>query len=262
MYTDTNWPRGARFADVKRRVFLGAVGSVGSLGALTYATRPPATTLEVRFWLTDAAAAYGVEDRLEPYLEAALGLDLWTLDLSYGGVVATSTESGADVTRRGEWPRAVAAGAVRRQGVDPAADVNLLITDGQMRRAPTGYGVPHVASVGGARYLGELERTDDVPEVVPYERPYWSLQVLVHEVGHALGLEHAHGRAYRSDGAVVVTPMLSSYAWDPEYDVDARRNSCESLSLPLEDPDDVDLQLTFSSCARDELEAYAGGYTP
>ncbi|MFC6718304.1 peptidase M10A and M12B matrixin and adamalysin [Natrialbaceae archaeon GCM10025810] len=247
---------------MKRRVFLGAVGSLGSLSALGYATRPSVERLEVRYWLTETAARYDVAGRVDPYLEAAFDLEGRGVDVSYGGEVSTSTEDGAAVTRGGEWPRRVTAGAVRDDGIDPVSDANLLITDGQTDRTPTGYGIPHVASVGGASRLAELEPVPSPPEVVPYSPASWAVQVAIHEVGHSLGLTHDHGHAVRSGDAVVTTPMLSSYAWDPEFEIDGGRTSCGSSPVPMAKPETIELQLTFSSCAKRELEAYDGGFTP
>ncbi|TYL36709.1 hypothetical protein CV102_20745 [Natronococcus pandeyae] len=256
---------------VRRRLFLGGLVStlsIGSLGTLGYATRSPAETLEVRVWLSEEAARYdGVDDRLLEYLDALLGYEYWQLELSYGGVVSASTEDGARVTINGEWPRILAAGALGTRDLDPAADVNLLVTDGQMTTAPTGFALPHVASVGGARYLATLPPFDDletvlddgsIHRVVENERPTRTIQILLHELGHALGLEHDHGVAFRNGDAVVATPMLSSYAWDPSYDGD--RSRCGTV-YPSTDDRERTLSLIFSGCAQRELEEYNGGFS-
>ncbi|MGQ3414311.1 peptidase M10A and M12B matrixin and adamalysin [Natrinema sp. LN54] len=247
---------------MKRRVFLGTVGSMASLGTLAYATRGPDETLAVRIWFSERAATYdGIADRILEYLGEAFALEHWTLDVSIGGSVSVSTEDAARLTIRGEWPRAVAAGTLGRRDLEPVSDVNLLVTDGEMERAPTGYGIPHIASVGGARHIAALESfdelvDDDARSIVPYATPTRSIQVLVHEIGHALGLEHEHGVAFRRDGAVIATPMLSSYAWDPSYDTD--RPHC-GTAIPSTDDRKRKLSLAFSSCARRELAAYEGG---
>lgn len=247
---------------VNRRVFLGAVGSMASLGTLAYTTRSPTETLSVRIWLSERAATYaGVGDRIREYLREMLALEHWTLECSLGGTVSVSTEDAASLTTSGEWPMAVAAGRLGRRDIEPVSDVNLLVTDGGMEEAPTGYGIPHIASVGGARHIASLEPfdelvTDETRAIVPNTDPTRTIQVLVHEVGHALGLDHDHGVAFLYDGAVVATPMLSAYAWDPEYDADGSR--CGTVSP---DPGDRErkLSLVFSSCARRELATYGGG---
>lgn len=250
---------------MKRRAFLGTVGSLTSVGTLAYTTREPVDALEVGVWFSPAAARYdGVGARIRDYLEAILGLEYWTLELSIGGTVDVSTEDGAAVTTGGEWPLALADGAIGRRDVSPAADVNLLVTDGQMQRGPTGYGLPHVASVGGARHIAALEPFEALlaaPEadadrwIVPNEAPTRSMQILVHEIGHALGLGHEHGVSFRDGDAIVATPMLSSYAWNGEYD--AERSACGR-----DHPDPADrarkLSLAFSACARRELAEYGG----
>ena len=260
MFTRRNWRVGTRFALVKRRAFLGTVGSTASLGTLAYATRGTSDTLEVRVWLSERAASYdGVAERIREYLDETLSLEYWTLEASIGGTVSVSTEDAARLTSRGEWPTAVASGALGGRDLEPASDVNLLVTDGGMRRAPTGYGIPHVASVGGARYIADLGSFDDVlldeaRSIVPNTMPARTMQVLLHEIGHTLGLGHEHGVAFLYDGAIVATPMLSSYAWDPEYDHTSRCGS----AIPETTDQKRTLSLAFSSCARRRLAAYDG----
>lgn len=249
---------------MNRRALLGAIGSAASVGTLAYATRGSTTTetLAVRIWFSEQAATYdGVADRIFEYLERMLALDFWTLDLSVGGTVSVSTEDAARVTTRGEWPMAVATGQLGQRELEPVSDVNLLVTDGGMEQAPTGYGIPHIASVGGAQHIAALEPFDelvgdDSRAIVPNTDPARTMQVLVHEIGHALGLEHRHGVAFIHDGAVVATPMLSAYAWDPTYD--AAESRC-GTALPEAGDRERNLSLALSSCARRELTTYDGG---
>ncbi|WP_408957925.1 peptidase M10A and M12B matrixin and adamalysin [Natrinema sp. 74] len=247
---------------MKRRVFLGTLGSAASIGTIAYASRDPADTLAVRVWLSEQAASYdGVGDRILEYLEAMLSLEHWSLEASIGGTVAVSTEDAARVTRGGEWPMAVASGALGRRDIEPVSDVNLLVTDDGMERAPTGYGLPHIASVGGARHIAALESFDDLitdrdRSLAPNTTPARTVQVLVHEVGHALGLTHEHGVAFLYDGDIVATPMLSAYAWDPTYD--AARSQC-GTAIPSASDRTRMLSLAFSSCVRRELATYDGG---
>ncbi|ELY67104.1 hypothetical protein C489_11590 [Natrinema versiforme JCM 10478] len=243
-------------------MFLGTVGSAASLTTLAYATRDPSETLAVRIWFSERAAGYdGVGDRVHEYLGATLALEHWKLEVSLGGSVSVSTEDAARLTARGEWPTAVAAGALDRRDLEPVADANLLVTDGGMERAPTGYGIPHIASVGGARHIAALEpfdelAGDDARSIVPYATPTRSIQVLVHEIGHALGLEHDHGVAFRDGEAVIPTPMLGSYVWDPAYETD--RPHC-GAAIPNTENRTRKLSLAFSSCARRDLATYEGG---
>lgn len=246
-------------AAVNRRTVLGAIGSLSSIGVLGYATRDPVDAIEVRFWLSDDAARYDVDpDRIREYLELALDLEFWTADVSYGGVVTVDIEHGYDVTTRGEWPSKLLSGAAGRGSVRPVSDANLLVTDGQMETAPTGAGLRHIATVGGARYLADLDPIDDQPDVVRYTDPNRTIQVVIHEVGHALGLTHAHGATYRTGNATVATPMLSTYAWDPTYD---GTTSCGQRQVA--DPGTKRrLSYAFSACARERLRRYSGGVTP
>lgn len=244
---------------MKRRTLLGSVGSIASLGTIGYTSRDAVDSIDVRFWLSDRAAAYdGVAERVTEYLSFAFDLEFWDVDVSYGGVVDVETENGYDVTSNGEWPAKLLGGYARRE-VEPVGDVNLLVTDGQMHTTPTGIGYPHVASVGGARHIASLPPIDPDSAVVPYSTPHRVMQVVVHEAGHALGLDHDHGVAYNRDGATVATPMLSAYAWSPDYDGD--RSSCGVAYADVHQANRK-LSYSFSGCARRTLREYSGGYTP
>ncbi|APW99249.1 peptidase M10A and M12B matrixin and adamalysin [Halobiforma lacisalsi AJ5] len=268
---------------MNRRTFLGAVGSAASIGAFAYTRHDRSTvdTLAVRVWRSERAAGYdGVRERIREYLERFLDLPYWSLELSFGGTVAVAHEDGARVTTRGEWPLTLAGGLVGASDLEPVADVNLLVTDGGMVDAPTGYGLPHVASVGGARHLAALEPIDELPAtasnaedaedveavdtsvdhpIVPLTTSTRTMQVLLHEVGHALGLDHDHGVVFRSGGTVVATPMLSTYAFSSSYDGD--RSAC-GAPYPATTGRDRAITLSFSGCARRRLETYAGGVRP
>ncbi|WP_049923665.1 peptidase M10A and M12B matrixin and adamalysin [Halopiger djelfimassiliensis] len=245
---------------MRRRVFLGSIGSAVSLGTLAYATRT-VDELEVRVWFSERANQYETaRTRVREYLGECLDLEFWSLDLSIEGSVPVSTEDGARVTSRGEWPAIVASGAIGAGDLEPAADVNLLVTDGQMQRAPTGYGVPHVASVGGAGHIESLEPVDELVSrsatdrpIVPLTSATRSMQVLLHEVGHALGLRHDHGVAFRTGDAVVATPMVSTYAFSTA--VGPERSRCGTAAV---DPARLERKLSFdfSACARRELATY------
>ncbi|WP_342744098.1 zinc metalloprotease [Natronolimnobius baerhuensis] len=249
---------------MNRRAFLGAIGSVASLGTLAYATRDPIETLEIGVWFSEQAATYdGLKRRIREYVIRCFDFEFWTVDLSFGGPVAVGTEDGARVTSRGEWPLQVGSGAISLGDIDPARHVNLLVTDGQMRVAPTGYGMPRIASVGGARHIAVLESFDDVLETGPETAFPWTvpvttrvrtMQVLLHEIGHALGLDHEHGAVVREDGIGIATPMLSTYAFGSDYA--GEQSHCGSV-YPVPESSQRALSLSFSACSRRALAARA-----
>ncbi|WP_276252943.1 peptidase M10A and M12B matrixin and adamalysin [Halomontanus rarus] len=250
---------------MKRRQFLAGLCGSCSVGGLWYVQRPPKRTIEVRFWLSARAAGYeSIEPRIVSYLEAAFDPVYDTVDVSAGGVVPAQSEHGYDVMRTGEWPARVAAELTDRDGNGPV-DVNLLVTDGSMSQAPSGAGIPHLASVGGARYIGETPPRDAVDDVVPYTTPARVMQVLIHEVGHALGLAHEHGTIRNVEEATVVSPMISTYAWasDPRSrrQFDADHSACGAL-YPVDRDGRRKLSYAFSSCATAKLREYRGGLRP
>lgn len=243
---------------MNRRIFLGTVGSIASLGTLAFSSRESPDRLAVRFWLSERAGEYeGVPARIEAYLRHVLSIGLWDVAVEYGGTVSVSTEDGAAVTRDGEWPRLLGTSLLGRGPLDVATDVNLLVTDGQMQAAPTGYGMAHIASVGGAKALASIDPVDPDRSIYAYTTPNRVIQVLIHEVGHALGLSHDHGLAYERDGATVVTPMISTYAFNADYPVTASRCG-QSFPSPTAS-EERRFQLTYSKCARDRLASYRGG---
>lgn len=245
---------------VKRRAFLGSAGIVGSVALVGQLSREPVEAIDVRFWRTEGVAASPVTAvRIAEYVDHALDLPFWSVDVSDGGVVSTHIEDGARVTSRGEWPAHLVVGSVRSEGVRPAGDVNVLVTDGELGNGPSGYGLPNVASIGGGSALADLPPIDAQPDAAPLTRPNFVAQVLVHEVGHALGLEHGHGDAVREGDHLIASPMLSAYAWDDEYTHD-----CGACGSCLPDPSGLDrrLSFTYSDCARRRLREYRGGLIP
>jgi len=251
---------------VKRRSVLAAIGSLGSLGALHYTTRPRPDTLEVRFWLSEHAAQYDIVETIQAYLEWALDYDFWSVDVSYGGHQVLEREQGAWPVRSGRWPLRVGAGGVGADTVETARDVNLLVTAGEMNQAPTGYAMPHIASVGGAQYLEALGPPVE-QSIRPYTRSNFSMQVLLHEVGHTLGLQHDHGTIFKQGPTTVATPMVSAYAWDDEFQ--ATHSRCGDAYVPRDQREETRegrparaISLEFSSCSRDRLSSYRGGVRP
>jgi hypothetical protein len=238
---------------VNRRGFLvlGA-GTVGGVGLVHTGERALDGRFDVRVWFSEAADAYEtVRPRVVGYLRRALdGLRAET-SVSVGGTVDVSTEDGYRVTASGEWPSKLATGAVT-----PADDVNLLVTDGSMATAPTGIGVPHVASVGGARHVARMPPVSETTEVLARTNRALVTQIVIHECGHALGLRHEDGDVVDRGDHVVVTPMVSGYAWADEA-VRGRRfdrgvNACGTAYHDVSGKD-VHLDTTFSPCARGRL---------
>ena len=245
---------------MKRRRLLAGLGGC-SIPVLLYANRPPRQAIEVRYWLSTHAAAYDVYERIEEYLEAALDPVYDEVDLSFGGAVPVENEHGHGVTMSGEWPRLLLAGYGGAGDVEPAADVNLLVTDGPMRAAPTGVAISNIASVGGGRYLERIPPRDDV-DVEPYETSLRVMQVVIHEVGHVLGLKHEHGSITEVEDGTVASPMVSSYAWMSETPhFDDRRSACGER-YPRERDGARYLSFDFSDCAQTVLRKYRGRLRP
>lgn len=185
---------------------LGTVLAVRTAGR---AAREPA----VKLWQTRAAAARpGAIERAAEYVEHALSvagrppaLDIVEEPLSF--------ETDHRTIERRDWPLRVIAGSAGLNTIDPVPDVNLLLTDGDVGGPSAGYAYRHIATVPGARYLGELHAEAETPAIVEYSVPAAVGQLVLHEVGHALGLDHGHGAVQTTDGTVTASPMVSGYAW-------------------------------------------------
>lgn len=243
-----------------RREFLLSAGALGALG-LARARRPPERTLDVRVWLTERAATHDdLWPRVRGYLSRALDAVHDSAAVEFGGRVAVDSEHGYRVVASGEWPGRVAAGTVGLGDVAAVDDVNLLVTDGDLSETPSAAGGLNFAAVGGARHVARMPPVEDCPAVVDVDRPAVATQVLLHDVGHALGLAHADGRVGDGDRPVV-TPMVSAYAWadaeirDRHFDVE--RSSCGAPVRAVA-ADRARLSLYYSPCAARKIASYRG----
>ncbi|RZV10849.1 hypothetical protein BDK88_2048 [Natrinema hispanicum] len=224
-----------KLALVNRRAFLGTVGSTVSLGTLAYTTRGASDTLEIRVWLSEQATTYdGVAERIREYLTATLSLEYWTLAVSTGGTVSVSSEDAARLTSRGEWPMAVATGALGGRELEPGLRTSTCWSrTGAWKRHPpaTAFHTSHRSVERDISLPSSRSKrlVDDGPRSIsPNTMPAHTMHVLLHEIGHALGLGHKHGTAF-VDGDTVVS------------DADAQQlcvGSCvRSRSLTLWDDD-------------------------
>jgi|GEM_PF-479674 len=200
---------------MNRRRFLLSAGSVATLGLLNRSSYSDPTPLTIKIWVTEAATAYpSCRRRSVEYLRPALASARPDVSFSFGRQ-PVSVAGDDRYVERIDWPRQVLAGAAGAGPIDPVADVNLLLTDGSITDSSVGYAYDHIATVPGARYLASMPAADSVPSVVDYSQSAAVVQLLLHEVGHALGLGHQHGSVVASSGHVTVSPMVSGYAWAP-----------------------------------------------
>lgn len=241
-----------------RRAFLGTLGaaiSAGLLGRRALAVDDP---LVVRVWTSERAAAHDeVGERVRGYLRAALEPAVGAVEVQLAADrVALPREDGRAVLAR-RWPRLVLEGAGGLRGIDPVGGVNLLVTDGDPTSRPAGFARPHVAASTGAAAISRMDPAAETPPTVPYSVPAAATQLLLHECGHALGLDHDHGAAYEADGAVVATPMVSSYLWASESVREKylrpAANVCGDRYPPADADGERQLHLRYAECVHDTM---------
>lgn len=240
-------------------MLLGA-GGVLSLGLAGWETRPPPDKLRIRVWLTDGAAAHpACRERAAGYVRQALAPTDHDIELSYGEATLRFEASDRRVEREA-WPRRVFEGHAGIASIDPVRDVNLLLTDGAVSRPSAGYAFDNIAAVPGARFLAEVAPAAETPSVVDYSVPAAVTQLLVHEVGHALGLAHSHGSVTVDDSTITASPMVSGYAWAPD---EVRTDQLGTLECGGRDSKvqhrQRRLSMQFSACAERALRSYRGG---
>lgn len=249
----------------RRDVILGA-GALAGAGLAGLARRGPPAVLDVKIWTTAAAAGHRESpERAAGYVERALEAAGVAVRIDHGeSPVAVSSDDHRRLERV-TWPRLVLQGAAGLAAIDPVRDVNVLLTDGPVTGRTAGYAVSNVATVPGARRLAELPPADQVDEVLDYGVTSAVGQLLLHEVGHALGLDHDHGSVLLEDDTVTATPMIGGYAWsDAAQEGSAGAlgaDACHHVSVPLRDGRRL-LSMRFSPCAAGAIRRYRGGLLP
>lgn len=240
---------------MNRRQYLAALGA----GAVPLAIRTgaaPRRPIEIKYWLSTQASRYSINDTIAAYVDAALAPVFDPVRVTFGGAIQVETEHGYHVTRSGEWPMRVLAGYGHAGGIDPARDINLLVTDGPLRPDPPGVARHNIASVGGASRLQQVPPPDEVPEPSVYDTGVYAIQSLLHELGHALGLDHDHGAITAMDDGTVASPMVGGYAWlSGNEHFTADRSACGE-SYPEDRSGTRYLSLEYSPCAVEGLREY------
>lgn len=231
--------------------------SAGIAGLLVADPGPLTDRTEVAIWLSRAAASYrSIGDRIEGILEPALAQSLLgariavrsrpiPLDVQQGSRLMTET-----------WPKLVVAGLLGSGPVRPAGGINILVTDGNPGVYPAGYGMAGVAALTGAADLASISGDEAQSEVVDYTRRTAVAQLLLHECGHAFGLEHRHGTVTLEDHALVASPMVGAYAWAPaavKRRELGRDSNCCGDRYPPDTGAPHRLGLRYGPCALDAL---------
>lgn len=229
-------------------MLLGA-GALASAGLELSASSRKPFHIDAKIWLTEGAAAHPrCRERAAGYVRQAVEGAGVPLQVAFGETTVHPGDRSARATERRFWPQQVIQGGAGLAGISPVSGVNLLVTDGEAHRPTAGYAYPHIAAVPGAKYLAEMGPADEAPGVFPYTVRAAVTQLLLHEVGHALGLDHDHGAVTVGEETVTATPMVGGYAWMSGYGGRTHRSACGDL-LPGDLDGTRQLSMTFSDCA-------------
>jgi hypothetical protein len=241
---------------VKRRRVLLAAGALATGGLVRTATARKPAPITAKIWLTEGAAAHPrSRERAADYLRQAVGGAGVPIEVAFGETTIRPGNRSDKAIERRFWPQRVLEGRLGLSSIDPVRDINLLVTDGEVHRTTAGYAYPHIAAVPGSEYLAQMEPPDEAPGVVPYTVRSAVTQLLLHEVGHALGLDHHHGEVDVDDTTVTVSPMVSGYAWSEEAHRpgDLEGGACKA-AVPAAGRRRR-LAMTYSGCAQRALRS-------
>lgn len=237
----------------RRTVLLGTGAAAGAVLLPGFGKSVADDAVAVRIWPTESAARFdGLAARVGEHVRTALTSVGLSVDLSIADVTPHLPAGNDRHVRRVGWPMAVESGTTGRAEIDPVADVNLLLTDGDPTGDTAGYATGSAASVAGATALSNVPTAADAGAVVDYSVPTVLLQLVLHECGHCLGLTHDHGRVSVSEGVATVSPMVNGYAWASESvrtrHLDTDANACGEAVPPARSATRR-LSLRYSSCA-------------
>ncbi|QLH77875.1 hypothetical protein HZS55_11450 [Halosimplex rubrum] len=238
---------------MNRRAFLGGAGVALSLGVAGRRAASPPDPVVVRVWFSESAATHdALAGRVEGYLGAALGEAVGAVEVEFAPSSVPLAHEGGKTSLGFDWPTTVVEGLVGLDEIDPVGDVNLLVTDGDPRRQPAGYARPRIAATTGGAYIARMAPAERTPPVVPYSLPAAATQLLLHEVGHALGATHGHGAARREGDALVASPMVGSYLWASERVRERHLDDASACGGAYPNADDATerrLGLRYTDCA-------------